>query len=326
MSPPAASASQEPLSVPSRVRAILKSTRNKFGLFRQYRAAHFPEHDPDENLTSDILMNGSSANTSSNLPVDTYYPYPNQSSFLLGEWYWNDGAKKSQSGFKNLLKIIGHPDFQPQDVARVKWQRIDAQLGGDLLGDVSDGEESENGWEDERPETDWVETPIKIKVPFHSRTRHPGQEEFEAGKLRHRKLIPVIREKISRSSSFAHFHLEPYELHWQPNGADSVRVHGEFYSSEAFIDAHHSLQDSPGEPGCELQRVVVGLMFASDGTELTAFSDAHLWPVYLAVGNESKYRRSKPSCKAWEHIAYFERVSTAFWLCTTGKLNLIYIY
>jgi hypothetical protein len=55
----------------------------------------------------------------------------------------------------------------------------------------------------------------------------------------------------------------------------------------------------------------VALMFASDGTQLTAFSDAKLWPLYLGVGNESKYRRTKPSCQAFEHIAYFETVSTA---------------
>ena len=63
-------------------------------------------------------------------------------------------------------------------------------------------------------------------------------------------------------------------------------------SSEAFIEAHRDLQDSPG---CHLPRIIVGLMFASDGTHLTAFSNAKLWPLYLAIGNESKYRRSKPS-------------------------------
>jgi len=141
---------------------------------------------------------------------------------------------------------------------------------------------------------------------------NPGQEEFEAGKLHHRKLVPAIREKILRHSSHPHFHLEPYELYWQQNeNSKPVRVHGELYSSDAFIDAHRILQDSPREPGCQLPRVVVGLMFASDATQLTTFSNAKLWPVYLATGNESKNRRSKPSCQAFEHIAYLETVSIA---------------
>ena len=53
----------------------------------------------------------------------------------------------------------------------------------------------------------------------------------------------------------------------------------------------------------------MGLMFASDGTQLANFSNAKLSPVYLGFGNESKDRRSKPSCQAFEHIAYFETVS-----------------
>jgi hypothetical protein len=294
-------------SLSSLVRTILTSARNSFGLFRQYRAISFPEHDPD-NLTSDDLID--TAPDSSSV---TYHPYPTQSSFLLGEWYWNDGTKKSQSSFDNLLKIIGHPDFRPEDVARANWRHINAQLSGESR--------NEDDWEDEQVDGSWIETPIKIKVPFHKRTLHPGNEEFEVGKLYHRKLVSVIREKISRLSSYPHLHLEPYELYWQPNEtSERVRVHGELYSSEAFIDAHRSLQDSPGEPGCQLPRVVVGLMFASDGTHLTAFSNAKLWPLYLALGNESKYRRSKPSCQAFEHVAYLETVSTLS-LYANGKLN-----
>jgi hypothetical protein len=281
-----------------------------FGLFRQYRATRFPEHDPDKNSTSDDLMDIAPDSLS-----NSYHPYPTQSSFLLGEWYWNDGTKKSQSSFNNLLKIVGHPDFRPEDVARANWRHINAQLG--------EGSQGEDGWEDEL-DGDWIETPIRIKVPFHKRTLRPGQEEFEAGKLYHRKLVSVIREKISRPSSHLHLHHEPYELYWQPiEATEGVKVHGELYSSEAFVEAHRDLQDSPGEPGCHLPRIIAGLMFASDGTHLTAFSNAKLWPLYLAIGNESKYRRSKPSCQAFEHVAYFETVSTSPLLCNAHLICLI---
>lgn len=306
----------------SRVRKILKSTRNLFGLYRQYHATQFPEHDPDENVTFDDLMD-TSADSSSSLPV-SYSPYPTESSFLLGEWYWNDGVKKSQSSFNNLLKIVGHPDFRPEDVAGANWRRINAQLAEGVWGDGPNTGDCEDGWEDERVDGDWIKTPIKITVPFHKKTLNPGSEEFEAGMLYHRKLISVIREKISRPCSHPHLHFEPYELYWQPNETtEPVRTHGELYASDAFFDAHRALQDSPGEPGCQLPRVVVGLMFASDGTELTAFSNAKLWPVYLALGNESKNRRSKPSCQAFEHVAYFETVSTAFFALYAGDSNLL---
>jgi hypothetical protein len=296
----------------SPVRKILKSTCNAFGLFRQYHATHFPERDPDENLTLEDLMD-TNTGTSPEPPIYPYHPYPNRSSFLLGEWYWNDGTKKSQSGFKNLIEVVGDPAFRPEDVAATNWMRIDAQLGGEARDDVDEG--GEGSWEDEAVDGDWVKTSIKIKVPFHKRTLRPGQEEFVAGVFYHRTLVSVIREKISRPSSFPHLHFEPFELYCQSNEtAEPIRVHGELYSSTTFIDAHHDLQNSPKEPGCDLPRVIVALMFASDGTQLTAFSSAKLWPLYLWIGNESKYRRTKPSCGAFEHIAYFESVSKTPWL------------
>ena len=290
-------------SVLSPVRKILKSARNIFGLFRQYHATDFPDHDPNENIVSDDLID-SSPDTHR---VETYHPYPNQSSFLLGEWYWNDGVQKSQSSFQNLLKIVGHPEFRPEDVAGLNWQSIDAQLSGDLRVDSLDDEGS---WQDEQVDGDWVKTPIKIKVPFHKRMLHPGEKVFDAGNLHHRKLVSVIREKITRSSTHPHLHFEPYGLYWRPKeSSEPVRVHGELYTSEAFIEAHDELQKATREPECDLARVVVGLMFASDGTQLANFSNAKLSPVYLGFGNESKDRRSKPSCQAFEHIAYFETVS-----------------
>jgi hypothetical protein len=191
----------------SRARKILKSTRNAFALFRQYHATQFPEHDPDQNLTLEDSID-TNLGTSTEPPVDSYHPYPNRSSFLLGEWYWNDGTKKSQSSFKNLLEIVGDPAFRPEDVAAINWKHIDARLGGEARDDGDEGDE--DSWEDEAIDGDWVKTSIKIKVPFHKRTLHPGQEEFEAGVLYHRKLVSVIRGKVSRPSNFPHLHLEPY--------------------------------------------------------------------------------------------------------------------
>ena len=276
---------------------ILRSACNGFGLFRQYYGTHFPDHDPAQNISSNDLMNTSSSNV--------YHPYPNQTSFLLGEWYWNGGEKKSQLCFQRLLEIIGHPVFCPEDVASNNWRRIDSQLSGECLDGANDGD----SWVDEETDRNWIKTPVKISVPFHKRTSHPGQKDFVAGMLHHRKLTSVIREKITRLSNHPHLHFEPYKWFWQPNNAtEPIRVYGELYTSEAFIEAHRALQESPEEPGCVLPRVVLGLMFASDSTHLTTFSSAKLCPVYLGIGNESKDRQLKPSCQTFEHIAYLEAV------------------
>jgi len=291
---------QQPLC---QVKQVLQSACDGFGLFRQYYATCLPEHDTSQD--------SSSIDTSPPIPVNIYYPYPNQSSFLLGEWYWNDGEKKSQSSFQNLLQIVGHPSFRPEDVSGKNWRLIDARLSGKRVGGPNVDDNAAKKKDDDsaakkKDDADWIRTPVKISVPFHGRMLHPGPKDFVAGILHHRKLISVIKEKVTRST---HLHFEPYEFFWKPNDAtEPVRVYGELYTSEAFFAAHRMLQDSPGESGCELPRVVLGLMFASDSTHLTTFSSAKLCPVYLGLGNESKDRRSKPSCQAFEHIAYLEAV------------------
>jgi len=124
-----------------------------------------------------------------------------------------------------------------------------------------------------------------------------------------KRVFFIIRERITWPSVHPHLHFEPYKLFWQPDDAtEQVRVHGELYTSEAFINAHNKLQDSPPEPECALPRVVLGLMFSSDGTQLMSFSMAKLWSIYLLIGNESK-GRLKSSCQAFEHVAYLETAS-----------------
>jgi hypothetical protein len=180
-------ASRPQLQLPahvSQIRKILKSTCNGFGLFRQYYATHFPDHDPAQNISSNNLIN-----TSPTILTNVYHPYPNQTSFLLGEWYWNGGEKKSQLSFQRLLEIIGHPAFCLEDVAGNNWQHINAKLSGDENDGGSCVNEETNG--------DWIKTPIKISIPFHKQMSHPGQKDFDVGILHHCKLTSVIREKIT---------------------------------------------------------------------------------------------------------------------------------
>ena len=294
-----ASTNVKPSLIVARIKRILDSPCNIFSLFRKYHAGTFPDHDPDKNLTEkDLLRNMS-------IPEDSFYPYPNASSFLLGDWYWNGGIKKSLSSFADLMKIVGHPEFQPEDIARTNWSQINRQLDGSWQS------LNDDDWVSEPAEGDWKETLIMIKVPFHKRTSCLGLEEFIAGKLWHRSLVSVICKKNSRPSSHQHLHHEPYKLYWQLLAdAEPVRVHKELYLSDAFIEAHRQLQDSPGRLGYDLPRVIADIMLVSDATQLTAFSNAKLTPVYLAFGNKSMDQRPKLSCKMYEHVAYFKKVSS----------------
>ncbi|EGO02468.1 hypothetical protein SERLA73DRAFT_33721, partial [Serpula lacrymans var. lacrymans S7.3] len=109
------------------------------------------------------------------------------------------------------------------------------------------------------------------------------------------------------------FHYEPYKLFWHPSDQlHEARVHGEAYTLDAFLKAHHELQESPPEPGCNLQCVLAGFMFLSDSTQLTSFGNAKLWPLYVYFANESKYCRTKPSCHLCNHAAYSQSLPDSF--------------
>jgi hypothetical protein len=234
----------------------------------------------------------------------------------LGDWYWNQGVQKSQEGFKKLIDIVGGSDFRPDDVRSINWTKINANLAQNA--DNDNQHHSDHSWLGE--DTGWKRTAISISVPFHRRMAIPGPRSYLAGDLYHRSIVSVIRERVSNDDR--HFHYEPYELLWKcGDTAEEVRVHGELYTSAAFLSEHKKLLESPAEPGCDAPRAIVALMFWSDETHLTSFGNAKLWPCYMYFGNDSKYRRAKPSCHLCNHIAYFQTVS--FFLCILVHRQLI---
>lgn len=288
----------------SRIRKVLKSPLNTFGLYRQYHADDFPSHDPEAetNFTGLSEVPSDHQEGPAFPPEATFFPYPNENAFLLGEWYWNDGEQKTEKNFKKLTDIVGRPDFKSEDVQDIPWSSINKVLG--------DSTDSDDMWLDE-PDAGWIETPISISVPFHRFTHNPGPQEYIVPSFRHRSIVSTLKEKMANPNDFVHFHLEPYELRWKKKDvpeSESARVYGELYTSPAFLTAYEEIQNLE-ESGCTLPRVLVGLMLGSDSTHLTSFGSSSLWPGYLYFGNESKYRRSKPSCKLCNHIAYFQKVS-----------------
>ncbi|KAG6914111.1 hypothetical protein DXG01_002372, partial [Tephrocybe rancida] len=291
---------------------VFESCRNIFGLSRTYFSTRPPSHDPDDHSTLSDLLDGvlDTSETSSLVPLlkqPSYHPYPNLNSFLLGNWYWNHGCQKSQEDFKALLKIVGSPSFKPQDLQSTPWNAINATLGSNDFDD----EDRRGEWEDE--DAGWRATKVTLDVPFHQRMKDPGIHAKVIGDLYHRSIISVLKEKLANTVDVTHLHYEPYELNWRPSPeAEKVRVHGELFTSPALVDAHRELQASPPEPGCTLPRCIIGLMIWSDATHLTSFGSSKLWPAYLYIGNESKYRRSKPSLHLANHIAYFQTLPDSF--------------
>jgi hypothetical protein len=192
-------------------------------------------------------------------------------------------------------------------VQHTNWNKIDADLGKndfDRSGEPTGG--GDEDWIGE--DAGWHMTPITISIPFHHKAKASGQKNYLVGDLYHHSIVAVIHEKLANMLDKRHFYFEPFKLFWKPTPTSSdICMHRELYTSPVILGAHHMLQDSPREPGCNLQCCMVAIMFFSDGTHLMSFGTAKLWPGYF--GNESKYKQCKPSCHLANHIVYFQEVS-----------------
>ncbi|KAG2343797.1 hypothetical protein BDR05DRAFT_975801 [Suillus weaverae] len=259
-----------PTDVPTTASTSLQSApfcmaKNVFGLLRQFFSSSPPSHDLEEVATlqdiSSIPTVAPADLDSLAEPHDPFYPYPNQLSFELGHWYWNSSMQKSHQSFKELLDIVGRPDFNPSNVQCTHWDKINSQLGANI------DDEGGNEWEDE--DAGWHKTPVTIEVPFSQTTAQPNAQPYIAADLYHWSLVSVIQEKLAN---------------------------GEMYTSPAFMDAHRELQVSPGEAGCDLPRVVASLMFWSDATQLMTFDNSkyHHCRLSCRLGNHVAYFQKLP--------------------------------
>jgi hypothetical protein len=98
---------------------------NVFGLVRQYFSSTPPSHNPEEYIMIADLSIMPTTIQVDQLPYEPpasssdsqYHPYPNRSSFQLGDWYWNQGVQKSQGDYMKLMDILRSRSFSTEDVS-----------------------------------------------------------------------------------------------------------------------------------------------------------------------------------------------------------------
>jgi hypothetical protein len=164
----------------------------------------------------------------------------------------------------------------------------------------------------------WIESSVSIPVPIEKRPHMARMTEatapqFVSHGLFYRKITEVVKAALKDMDS-SQYHIAPFKEFWQA-GPDSPveRLYSEVYTSDVMIEAHQSIQNSMLD--CKLEKVVIPLMLWSDSTQLASFGNALLWPIYLFLGNLSKYDRAKPSSFSAHHIAYIPKVSCIPWSC-----------
>jgi hypothetical protein len=235
-----------------------------------------------------------------------YEPFPNPSSFDLGEWFYGQGPQKSLKDFKALIQVLTSPGFSLDDIRKTKWTRVFQDLG-------KNKEEINPKYSNWVDDAGWKTTDITLEVPIHNKIR-PGRgvEAHVAGKLFHRSIVSIVEEKIRNTQDCRLFHYDGHELLWNPDpkSTSEFRLMSELYHSDAFLNAQKEVNDNPPPEikDCPLPRVVVGLMFWSDATHVSTFSTCKVWPLYMLFANESKYRRAKNGTDLCNHVAYFDAV------------------
>jgi len=221
---------------------IFKSQANSYGLFHLYNHDTLPVNDPEDTSGSaDCIGVDSDANP--------FHPYPNKTSLLLGDWYWNQGTVKSRKCFRALLEIVGGSEFKSEDIRHTEWTKIDRELGTLVAPDAHmSTSRSSFEWLDHN--AGWKSTAVTISVPFPRRSVKPDPVAYSVKNFYHRSIVSVIHEKVIDPWNHHAFHYEPYALHWHPpHKTCEMGVHGELFTLKSFIDAHNQLQSSPPEPG-----------------------------------------------------------------------------
>jgi Plavaka transposase len=235
-------------------------------------------------------------------PNAEWHPFSSPTAALMTIWHYTGSTIKSTSETNRLIReFIQHDLFKADEVSSFdiisESHRVDQ-----YLQDCAKSYPHADGW---------TNSSVKICVPCEK--KHFGSEteapKFEITGVHHRDILKIIIAAF-HDSSVRHFHLTPFSEFWKPFDDDdtySEQLYSEIYTSEAMQEAHEEIQGFPREPG-ELERVVAPLMVWSDSTHLAQFGTASVWPFYLALGNQSKYVRSKPTSGAFHHLAYIPSV------------------
>ncbi|RXW13303.1 hypothetical protein EST38_g12551 [Candolleomyces aberdarensis] len=293
---------------------------NHFGIFRVYPYGK-PSYTPDlyytnEDLSDVPTFQGSSSNsgvskswwdqmgTSLDVITSEKIPPVAKSIHLFLEWYWDPKSTiKSYSDADKLVRdVLLHPEF---DIAHFKNYRGTAKETERL-------DQFLNSPAALIPTRDkWIQSSIKLPVPVPG-WEYPSESDAEAFTVEGlycRSLLDVIKGCLSEPSA-QYWHLFGFKEFWKPNAASPhERTISEIYNSDAFLREQRNIRGELIGSGRQLEPAVVALMFWSDSTHLTNFGTASLWPIYLYIGNVSKYIRSRPSSFSAQHLAYIPKLA-----------------
>ena len=312
---------REPLAEPT----VFTTMINDAGLFRVYPIK--PTSDPDSIIgledvcesphfaasTSRSDHNSLSANGISPPTQDqTFYaPFTSPSVYRLMSWFLSGSQSNSLASIDRLVAdVFKASDFDVRDFdtfsAAKEAKRLDEYKGSLAPSSDTTSFSPSHGWTDSC-------VPIPLPCERQNLVSESKAPTVVVKGLFHRDIVDIVTAAFQDPEIFPTLHLTPYkEYRILGEEKPPERIYGEMYSSDAFLGAWESVQDLSQIAGDGLERVMVALMLWSDSTCLANFGSASLWPIYLSLGNQSKYIRTKPSTFSHHHLAYMPSVSQSY--------------
>ena len=242
----------------------------------------------------------------------------NPSSDLLLSWY-SEGSRDGAAMLNRLVHgCILHDSFEKSDLRGFNAVSALRQFERDHLS----SKPGKPGATLE-PSGGWKRGKVTIRVPCTGhKQREEDAPEFTVDGIYYRDAVEVITQELKDPDSFANIHIRPFEEWWQPaEDSDPIRVYSEAYTSDTMLRFERELEETltvNGNPQTETpeETFILSASLYSDATNLAQFGHASLWPVYMFIGNTSKYILSRPNSFSAHHIAY---------LPTVGILLLCYV-
>ena len=296
----------------------LQTAINKLGVFRRY--THLPSWNPKNDERLDLVRDSPSVDTPPPVNKDaiheistpaavSFAPFANFSTAMYMATYFSGMDTKSEAHATSLAKVAQHPKFKWDDLSTFNAHTENIRLDN-YLKYGSDPFQIENGW---RASTVLIRLPVEGKKLQYE----DDAPLLQINGLRHRRIVDIVRTVVE-SNTTASFHFTPFTMHWCPDPDkphEHQRIYADAYMSDSMIQAQTTIDALPRAEGDTKERVVLGLMFASDSAQLMSFGSASVWPVYLMFTNQPKQERVRPTCHTVHHLAYVPSVSALIVSC-----------
>lgn len=238
-----------------------------------------------------------------------FAPFRNMSTFRLMTWFYSSSGVKSLSELNSLVKdVILAPDFTTEEFVGFDAKKEHAGMD-------SYKESTTEGMSPFAFDDTWIKGSVKIPLPCDGIQQRETEAPTFVVEVYYRKILDVIKAALAEPAA-EQFHTFPFKAFWKP-GPDEPeeRIYSEAYTGDRWNEEYAKIHAKNQQgPHSDLEALLVALMIWSDATLLAQFGNAQLWPIYLYIGNQSKYSRAKPSSFAAHHIAYIPKVCFALFI------------